>query len=156
MTVELYSLRRWTLCNIGAIRMINRRNFIAGTGLIGAGIVGTGAAAAWPELARAAGHSADEPVEALLAGIADELLAEYPENATGLGIDRDQRAGLKSRLTDRSPDGQRAIAKRAAQRLERLKAINVATLDEATRIDVDVMRTAHEFALTGFAFPYGD
>jgi uncharacterized protein (DUF885 family) len=37
-----------------------------------------------------------------------------------------------------------------------LKTIDTTTLDEATRIDVDVMRTAHEFALEGFAFPYGD
>ena len=29
-------------------------------------------------------------------------------------------------------------------------------LGAAARIDVDVMRTAHEFALEGFAFPYGD
>src|SRR5882757_1280665 len=131
--------------------MINRRNF-----LIGTGIVGTGVAATFSDPALAAGPSADESVETLLAGVADELLAEYPENATGLGIDRDARAGLKSKLADRSPEGQRAIAQRVAERLKRLKAIDVSTLGEAARIDLDVMRTAHEFALTGFAFPYGD
>jgi len=132
--------------------MINRRNLL----IAGTGIVGTGVAAAFSDLSLAAGHSADESVETLLAGIADELLAEYPENATGLGIDRDARAGLKSKLADRSPEGQRAIAQRVAERLKRLKAIDVSTLGEAARIDVDVMRTAHEFAVTGFAFPYGD
>ena len=37
-----------------------------------------------------------------------------------------------------------------------MKAIDAVALGEAARIDVDVMRTAHEFALEGFAFPYGD
>ncbi len=40
-----------------------------------------------------------------------------------------------------------------AKRLERLKAIDLAKLGDATRIDVDVVRTALEFALEGFAFP---
>jgi uncharacterized protein (DUF885 family) len=121
-------------------------------------LMGTGAALAASNLpGRALGRdSADATVEALLAGFAEELLVDYPENATGLGIDQGKRAGLKSTLTDRSPDGQRAIAQRAAKRLERLKAIDTATLGGTVRIDVDVMRTAHEFALGGFAFPYGD
>ena len=124
--------------------MINRRDFVIGTSLIGAGT------------ALAAPVSADASVEALLGEMAEELLRDYPENATGLGIDRGKRAGLKSRLADRSAVGQRAIAQRAQARLKRLQAIDPATLSEATRIDVDVMRTSHEFALAGFAFPYGD
>jgi uncharacterized protein (DUF885 family) len=92
----------------------------------------------------------------LLAGFTEELLVEYPESATMLGIDKGARAGLKSRLLDRSAAGQKAIAIGVARRLEQLKTIDTTTLDEATRIDVDVMRTAHEFALEGFAFPYGD
>ena len=43
-----------------------------------------------------------------------------------------------------------------AQRLDRLKSIDMSALGNAARIDVDVVRTAHEFALEGFAFPYGD
>src|SRR5882757_5239674 len=128
--------------------MINRRNFV----------IGTGAAVACTDLpARGAGAGGpDVAVESLLAEMAEELLAEYPENATNLGIDRGKRAALKSKLADRSPDGQRSIAERAGKRLKRLKAIDLSTLGEAARIDVDVMRTAHEFALGGFAFPYGD
>ncbi|MGH8243820.1 MAG: DUF885 family protein, partial [Steroidobacteraceae bacterium] len=87
---------------------------------------------------------ADATVERLLAGIAEELLAEYPENATGLGIDTGARAPLKSRLTDRSAAGQAAISRRVAARLERLRAIDADSLDSATRIDLDVVRTAHE------------
>jgi len=111
---------------------------------------------AFSDLPSGALGAAHEDAEAVLAAMAEELLAEYPENATGLGIDKDHRAGLKSKLADRSPDGQRAIAQSVARRLKRLKGIDLAMLPEAARIDVDVMRTAHEFALAGFAFPYGD
>jgi len=100
--------------------------------------------------------AADADTETLLAGMAEELLGEYPENATGLGIDRGERASLKSKLTDRSAQGQHAIAQRTRARLKRLQGIDLAKLSEATRINVDVMRTAHEFALGGFAFPFGD
>lgn len=125
----------------------NRRDFMAGT----AGIV-----AALANLRARAANDADATVERLLAGIAEELLADYPENATGLGIDTGARAPLKSRLTDRSAAGQAAIARRVSARLERLRAIDADGLDPATRIDLDVVRTAHETAAAGFAFPYGD
>jgi uncharacterized protein (DUF885 family) len=59
-------------------------------------------------------------------------------------------------LSDRSAAGQKVIAARVAKRLERMKSINAGALSDATRIDLDVMRTAHEFAAEGFAFPYGD
>ncbi len=121
--------------------MLNRRDFIVGTGL----------AFAFTDV-----PAADADTETLLAGMAEELLEEYPENATGLGIDQGRRSSLKSKLTDRSAEGQHAIAERARERLKRLQAIDVAKLSDATRINVDVMRTAHEFALGGFAFPFGD
>jgi len=122
-------------------------------------IVGTGAAVALANLplsVRASQSSADKATEAVLAELAEELLVDYPETASGLGIDTGPRAPLKSKLADRSAEGQRAIAQRVAQRLQRLKAIDTSNLSEATRIDVDVMRTAHEFAVEGFRFPYGD
>jgi uncharacterized protein (DUF885 family) len=128
--------------------MTSRRDFIVGTGMAVVASNLSGRAAG--------GETTDTAVEALLAGFAEEMLVDYPESATGLGLDKGKRAGLKSKLADRSPDGQRAIAQRVAKRLDRLKAIDLATLGEAARVDVDVMRTAHEFALGGFAFPYGD
>ncbi len=124
----------------------NRREFIAGTG----------AALALANMpARAAGNS-DTAVETILTELAEELLVDYPETATSLGIDSGERAKLKSKLTDRSARGQEVIARGVAKRLERLKSIDTSGVSEATRIDVDVMRTAHEFAHEGFAFPYGD
>ena len=125
----------------------SRREFLAGTAAF---------VAALSNLRARAASGSNAPVEQLLAGIAEELLADYPENATGLGIDTGARAPLKARLTDRSAAGQAAIARRVASRLERLRAIDASGLDEATRIDLDVVRTAHETAAEGFDFPYGD
>ena len=120
-------------------------------------VIGTGATLAASSLSsNAAGDKPDAAAEKLLAEIAEELLIDYPESATSLGIDNAARAALKSKLGDRSAAGQKVIAQRVAKRLERLKAIDAAKLGDAARIDVDVVRTAHEFALEGFAFPYGD
>jgi uncharacterized protein (DUF885 family) len=120
-------------------------------------IVGTGAAIAVTNLpVRAAGADDNAAVQKLLAQFAEELLVDYPESATSLGIDTGSRAELKARLSDRSAAGQKVIAQRAASRLDKLKSIDTSALGEAARIDVDVMRTAHEFASEGFAFPYGD
>lgn len=119
-------------------------------------IVGTGAAIAVANLpARAAGDG-DAAAEKLLAEIAEEIMLDYPETASSLGIDKDKRVALKSKLQDRSAAGQKAIAQHIAKRLERLKAIDTSRLSDAARIDIDVVRTAHEFAAQGFAFPYGD
>ena len=120
-------------------------------------VINTSAALAVSQVGAPTGAAEhDSATEQLLAEFAEELLIDYPESAALLGIDTDTRAALKSRLTDRSPAGQEAIAKRVARRIERLKAIDAATLDPATRVDLDVVRTAHEIALQGFAFPYGD
>jgi uncharacterized protein (DUF885 family) len=123
----------------------NRRNFVIGTG-------------ATLVAARVANASIDFQTSARLdlEKFTEELLVDYPESATMLGIDEGERATLKSKLADRSASGQDAIAKRVAQRLRHLKSIDDAELNDATLIDVDVMRTAHEFALEGFSFPYGD
>ncbi len=90
----------------------NRRDFIVGTGATIAAISGLTACAK-----REAAVAATDP----LAGIADDMLADYPENATSLGIDVGPRAALKARLTDRSAAGQQAIAKRVAARLAGLQ-----------------------------------
>jgi uncharacterized protein (DUF885 family) len=119
-------------------------------------VIGTGVALAATQFTQAAAPAGDSAAEKLVAEISEDLLADYPENATALGIDNAARAPLKSKLSDRSAAGQEALAKRVAKRLERLAAIDAAKLGAAARIDLDVVRTAHEFASEGFAFPYGD
>jgi uncharacterized protein (DUF885 family) len=119
-------------------------------------VIGSTAALAATKMSTANSQTRDAAVEKLLAQIAEELMVDYPENATALGVDTGARAALKSKLSDRSDAGQKVIAQRVKQRVERLKGIDIAKLDRASAIDVDVVRTAHEFALEGFAFPYGD
>ena len=118
-------------------------------------MIASGAALAATRLHGAPSEN-DSATEAVLAEIAEELLIDYPESATSLGIDTGARAELKSKLSDRSVAGQRTIAERVARRLDRLKSIDPRAVGAAARIDLDVIRTAHEFALEGFAFPYGD
>lgn len=125
----------------------NRREFIAASAAL---------LAMSSKLAACAKRAELTDVQALLAEIAEEMLADYPENATSLGIDTGARAGLKARLTDRSAAGQKAIAERVAARLARMAEVDVESLDEATRLDFEVVRTAHETAADGFKFPYGD
>ena len=125
----------------------SRRDFILGTG--------AALAAAAHRPADAAGAD-DAGAERLLAEFAEELLVDYPESATALGIDTGRRADLKARLSDRSAVGQQAIAGRVAKRLERMKSMDLSRLGSAARIDVDVTRTAHEYARDGFGFPFGD
>jgi uncharacterized protein (DUF885 family) len=129
----------------------NRREFIAGVGALLAVPPGLGACA---RRETAAGLAADAAKS--LAGIAEDLLVDYPENATSLGIDTGARAALKSRLADRSAAGQEAIAQRVTARLAGPLAGDAASLDAAGRIDFDVVRTAHETAAEGFRFPFGD
>jgi uncharacterized protein (DUF885 family) len=117
-------------------------------------VIGTGATLAATQLTAAPDQ--DAAAERLVSGIAEELMVEYPESAAMLGIDNGARSRLKSRLTDRSIAGQKAIALGVARRFETLKAVDTSALGDAARIDIDVLRTAHEFALEGFAFPYGD
>jgi uncharacterized protein (DUF885 family) len=94
--------------------------------------------------------------QAAIGDTAEELLASYPENASALGLDTGDRSALKSRLTDRSIQGQREIALRLGRRLLRLRDLDPSALAPAQRIDLDVVRTAIETAQEGFAFPFGD
>lgn len=107
-------------------------------------------------LASVAAPASDAGVQAMLAEMAEELLAEYPENAAALGLEKGARAALKSRLTDRSPAGNRRRAASAAARLARLKAVDGTALSPSTRNDLGVVQAAHEIAMEGYRFPYGD
>ncbi len=105
----------------------------------------------------ASGRPASEAdASALLDSIADNLLALLPEQATSLGIDKGARAGLRSKLTNRSAAGQAQIAATLRSDLARAEAIDTGALTFATRTSVEVVRSAYRTALQGFAFPFGD
>ena len=130
----------------------DRRQFIAAgsAAILASGIVARAATGAETTTA------ADSAASQLLGQFGEELLADYPESATALGVDKAARAALKAQLTDRTAAGQARIAQRARARLAALDALDVAALSAGLRTDVDVLRTAYGFATQGFGFPYGD
>ena len=130
---------------------LDRRLFLTGAGAAALALTLPGCSARTGAPAQASDAAA---TERMLAEIAEALLAEYPENATALGLDKDARAGLKSALTDRSLHGRARHAALAASRLERLRANRAAPGGRS--IDAGVAETAHEIAVDGFRFPYGD
>ncbi len=78
---------------------LDRRRFLSSTGALAALPLLPGCATG-----RGSAAPDDAAVQAILAEVADDLLAEFPENATSLGLDKDARADLKSRLTNRNRD----------------------------------------------------
>lgn len=98
----------------------------------------------------------DAEALALLDDVANELLALFPELATSLGLDTGARAGLKSRLTDRSLAGVERTAARVRTDLDRVSAFDTTGLPATTRISFEVVRSAYSTALEGFALPYGE
>ncbi|MBV9930491.1 MAG: DUF885 family protein [Alphaproteobacteria bacterium] len=128
--------------------MLDRRQFLAATAS-GAALSALPAAAAPPA-------SGDAACEAMLAGIAEELLRDHPENATTLGLDKGPRAPLKARLTDRSLAGKAREAAAVAARRARMRSVPRNRLSPSTLLDLEVAETAHRTAAEGFRFPYGD
>jgi uncharacterized protein (DUF885 family) len=104
-----------------------------------------------------------EPVAAPLASIdplmtetAEKLLQLFPDRASTLGLDKDARAELQSRLTPRSPEGQQHIADVLRELNGRFAAIDQESLAPIDRVHVDTILTAFDQALEGFRLPYGD
>jgi uncharacterized protein (DUF885 family) len=130
---------------------LDRRRFLASGAALGAVQLLPGCATVPAE-----GANGDAAAQALLTRTAEAMLAEYPENATSLGLDKEARAGLKARLTDRSLAGERRLAGAAEARLKMLKAVDRRRISPGTAIDLDVIETSHSLAVEGFQFPYGD
>ena len=93
---------------------------------------------------------------ALLKTAQDFMLQSYPETSSSMGIDKLDYAGLRAKLTDRSPAGQDAIAKQTRSLLKKLKAIKTDELSPDIALDVEVVSAVFERAAKGFDFPYGD
>lgn len=127
-----------------------RRQFLASTATLAA-------LPAMPAFARVqAAAPGDAAAEKLLAAAAEQLLENGPEGATSLGIDKGERAHLRSQLEDRSIAGKARVAEGLRKRVTELKAIAPGTLSPVMRTNADAVRTSFEIALDGMAFPYGD
>jgi len=126
---------------------LTRREILA-SGVAAAALV---AVPAW-----AAQAGGDSRAQALLSTIAQELLVQYPENASYYGLDKGAGAPLKSRLTDRSMAAEKVRAAWAGRRLADLKAVDRSAVSAGTALDLDVAVTAFDLAVQGWAFPFGE
>jgi len=84
------------------------------------------------------------------------MLNAYPETSSSMGIDKGNYAGLRAKLSDRSPAGQAAIAKQARALSAKLAAIDTDALSPALALDVEVVGAVFDRSVDGFDFPYGD
>lgn len=110
-----------------------------------------------PLAALAAGSKAvaDPRLSALLDSFVQEMLALSPETATGLGMDKGPRAGLKRRLDDRSAAGRKAQTDGYADRARRLRTIPRASLSGRDLTTYDTVMFAMDVGAEGGRFAYG-
>ena len=94
--------------------------------------------------------------ERLLEVVAYNLLHHEPSRATTLGVDTGRYAYLRGKLEDQSPEGQQAYASTLHEDLARVRAFPKDGLDSTNRTNLEVVESAYELALDGFALPYGD
>ena len=114
------------------------------------------ALAAVPVRALAQGGGEDAKASTALDAITEQRLRDFPETATGLGIDKGARAALKSKLTDTSAAGKQALQSHLRGALQQLQTLKLDALSPVMRSNVEVVQASYENALEGFAFPYGD
>jgi uncharacterized protein (DUF885 family) len=132
---------------------ITRRQALAGLGATSALALSGCAASARPEAiaqARVIG------AQRLLEVVGYNLLENEPERATALGVDTGRHAYLRGRLEDQSPAGQQAYAATLRQDLAHVRSFPREGLDSETLTSLDVVESAYDLALDGFALPYGD
>jgi uncharacterized protein (DUF885 family) len=133
--------------------LLDRRHLMitaAAAGLVGAAPK-TKARAAKPKLS-----AADAALSTHLEDLAQRLLIRQPELATSLGLDKGERAGLKSQLTDASwahVDGDRGFCRNELARLERFPDAGLST---PFRLHKAVVSYALELGRDAAPFDYGD
>jgi uncharacterized protein (DUF885 family) len=130
--------------------MLGRREFLGS--VAAAGLLAGCKVSKAPSGGTAAKADLAQPLQAM----ADQMLAEYPENATILGIATGKLEPLNHRLTDRTPAGVAARADATRKRLAELKRLDLSDLGISANLDAAVARAGHELADEGFRFPFGD
>ncbi|MGX1692552.1 DUF885 domain-containing protein [Brevundimonas naejangsanensis] len=129
--------------------MINRRHLL---------LSAAATAAAAPMLAQcaaAAASDADARLNTLLDGWFEADIDEAPERATNLGLDKDARAGLSSKLSEAGPDAIRKDREKAIKRWDELKAVDQKGLSEAGALNYVIAAFGRETAAQTARFDYG-
>jgi uncharacterized protein (DUF885 family) len=101
-------------------------------------------------------EAADSEANVQLTRAATRLFAEYPENATRLGIDKGQSSALRSALADRSYDAVTGLRDWASQAISDLRALDLQKLSPQNQLDVSVLIEALDISIAGLNFPTGD
>jgi uncharacterized protein (DUF885 family) len=126
--------------------MFGRREFLATAAA--AGVL------AGCKVSRSGGEGGDLAQQ--LQEIAEQLLAEYPQNATILGIAKGKFASLAHQWQDQTPAGVAARKQHIDQRLQALRRLDLSNLSNPDALNGAVALQAHEIAQAGYAFPFGD
>src|SRR3954470_18573332 len=79
-----------------------------------------------------------------LQGVAEKILAEYPQNATILGIAAGKLAPLNHQWQDQTPAGVETRRKNIAERLATLRGLDLADLSQPDKLNGAVALQAHE------------
>ena len=113
-----------------------------------------------PGLALAQGTAAaaapgDAAFGKLLDAFADEILRLSPTSATALGLDKGDRADLKSRLENISRAGDAAWASQVKSMVKRLNAVDRVKLSADAQLRYDTVRYAAAEGVEGLRFSYG-
>ena len=130
-------------------RSIGRRSVLLGGGAAALGC-------ALPAVAAQPTGEEDARLRALLDGFFYERLTANPENATQLGLDRGERAALRSRLDDVSLAAVAADFARAERERAALRRIDRSKLSRVAAIDYDVVDYQLTSQLRGRRFGYGN
>jgi uncharacterized protein (DUF885 family) len=108
-----------------------------------------------PALAAAGEGVADPRLAALLDAFVEEILADAPQTATGIGKDKGPRAALRRRLDDISSAGRTKQIAGYADRARRLRAIPRASLQGRDITRYDAVLYAMDVGAEGGKFGYG-
>lgn len=129
--------------------MIDRRQLLLASLAAGAAATPLGALAAEGE------GISDPRLAKLLDAFVEEMLADDPMTATGLGKDKGPRAGLKRKLNDLSSNGRAKQIAGYADRAKRLRAIPRASLRGRDLTTYDTVLYAMDVGAEGGKFGYG-
>ncbi|MBY0520011.1 MAG: DUF885 family protein [Sphingomonas sp.] len=136
---------------------MDRRSFLTSTGA-------ATALALAPGMLRAAATptDGDAALDAVLNAVFDDNIANSPEAATYIGLDKGAKAGLKAKLDDNSLEARATDLARTKKSIARIEAVDPATLSKQGKLNREVVLYsirsnivgADKFGLDGTIRPY--
>ena len=128
----------------------SRRSF-----LLSSAALGLSACAPMSRIATVSSQGAAAQARSLYDRIFEEMLVASPETATSLGLDKGERAGLKSVLANASPTGKLSLYEPFVRALPQLQAINRGELKDRDRGWLDTAMWFAERSRETASIPYG-